>query len=251
MSVDSITEAELVETVVHGWRSGAGGLIVTPNVDIWRLTRRDRECADLVAGADVVVADGQPLLWAAKLAGTPLRERVTGADLVESLSAAAAREQRSVYIVGGGADDVGERAAESLASRHSGLRIAGHVVPPYGFEQSAFLLRRLVESIVEADPHLVLVGLGFPKQERLATLLREHLPRTWFLGCGGGVAIAGGMQRRAPMWAQDRGLEWLVRLAQEPRRLARRYLVDDAPAALYLLSSSLSSRVTWRQRSKS
>lgn len=245
--VNPVTESQVVATVVQGWRQGTGGLIVTPNVDIWRQARQDAELAGIIDAADLVVADGQPLVWASQLAGTPVPERVTGSGLVESLCAAAAVEGCRVYIVGGGADDVAARAAAALVLRHDGLRVVGHVVPPFGFESAPQQLNALVEGVVATKPDVVLVGLGFPKQERLALLLKERLPRAWFLGCGGGVAMAAGDQRRSPVWAQRVGVEWLVRLAQEPRRLGRRYVVDGLPAAARLLSASAASR--WRLRS--
>lgn len=241
--VDPVTEKQVIKTVVRGWRLHRGGLIVTPNVDIWRRARRDEECARIVDVATLVVADGQPLVWASKLAGTPVPERVTGSGLVETLCAAAASEQRRVYIVGGGTDDVAERAAAALEGRHGGLQVVGHVVPAFGFESSPEQLDALIEGVVATDPDLVLVGLGFPKQERLALMMTERLPRAWFLGCGGGVAMAAGDQRRSPVWAQRLGVEWLVRMAQEPRRLAHRYLIEDVPAAAQLLLGTVAGRV--------
>lgn len=228
---------------MQGWRDGVGGLIVTPNIDIWRAARRDAASAALVAGAEVVVADGQPLVWAARLLGQPVPERVTGSGLVEPLCAAAAREGRGVFIIGGGADDTAIRAAEALRNRHPGLDIVGHLVPPFGFDQSPQTLATIVNAVAEAGPSLILVGLGFPKQERLAVTLRQRLPHAWFIGCGGGVGMAAGQQRRSPRWAQRIGAEWVFRLAQEPRRLARRYLVDDIPAALVLLAWSVKRRL--------
>lgn len=238
VAFDGLRQADVVALVEQGWSSGQGGLILTPNVDIWRLADRDAEIADLVAGAEVVVADGQPLVWASRLSGRPLPERVTGSGLVEALCASAARQGERVFIVGGGGEDTAERAATALRARYAGLEVAGHVVPPFGFERDATAYAALRAQIIEADPRLVLVGLGFPKQERLAGELRTALPAAWFLGCGGGVAMAAGIQSRSPAWAQRLGVEWVFRMVQEPRRLGRRYLVDDVPAAIRLLARS-------------
>lgn len=162
--------------------------------------------------------------------------------MVESLCALSARRGRGVYIVGGGSDETAHRAAAALVDRYTGLRIAGHVVPPFGFDSSPESYNVIVNGVVESGADLVLVGLGFPKQERVAADLRELMPKAWFLGCGGGVAMAAGMQRRSPRWAQKLGVEWLVRLSQEPGRLARRYLIDDIPAALRLLGAAMFKR---------
>ncbi len=243
LGIDLVTEAEVVRRVTQGWTIGRGGLIITPNVDIWLRARREPACAELIAQADLVVADGMPLIWASKISGTPLPQRVTGSGLVESLSAAAGQQSGSVFIVGGGLGDTAERAGRALAARHPGLNFAGSNVPPFGFEHDPAQLAIVVDEVVASGASLVLIGLGFPKQERLGKILAEKMPATWLLGCGGGIAMAAGETKRPPTWAQKIGAEWIVRLAQEPRRLAHRYLVDDAPAALVLLAGSVRTRI--------
>jgi N-acetylglucosaminyldiphosphoundecaprenol N-acetyl-beta-D-mannosaminyltransferase len=151
-----------------------------------------------------------------------------------------------VHIVGGGVGDTALRAAQALVERHRGLRLAGASVPPFGFEHDPEQLAAVVAEVVASDADLVLIGLGFPKQERLAELLATRLPAAWLLGCGGGVALAAGDSKRPPAWTQRLGVEWIVRLVQEPRRLARRYLIDDAPAALVLLAGSIQTRIKAR-----
>lgn len=244
--MDPATEGDVLATVDQGWRRGRGGIIVTPNVDIWRLTRIDRDAADLVRRASLVVADGQPLVWASKLAGTPLPERVTGAGLVESLAALCASSGRTLYVVGGGSDDTARRAIEALQERYRGLQVVGGVVPPFGFERDPALLETLVDEIVSSRAELVMVGLGFPKQERLSAILSERMPAAWFLCCGGGVAMAGGLRRRPSELVQRLGLEWAARLLQEPRRLARRYLREDLPALGVLMGKCLLQRLRHR-----
>ncbi len=240
-----ITEAGLADTVAAGWRSRRGGWIVTANVDIVRAATRDPQLAALVAQAEVVVADGMPVVWAGRLAGAAIKERVTGASLVFTLSERAAAEGRSVYLVGGD-EGVPEAAGRVLAERYPGLRVAGAYSPPYGFDADPGRLRKVVERVSAAAPDLVLVGLGFPKQERMIALLRAELPGAWHLGCGAGIPMAAGQFSRAPALLQRSGGEWLHRLALEPRRLARRYLVHDAPFALRLLAQGL--RIRLRER---
>ena len=239
LGVDAVTGAEVLEVVESGWHRGRGGLIVTPNVDIWLRTRRDHDACEVVGEAALVVADGMPLVWASRLVGDPVPERVAGSELVESLCEVAAREERSVFVIGGGTGDTSERAARALAGRHPGVRVAGSLAPPFAFDEDPATYAGVVDTVAAAAPDLVLVGLGFPRQERLALSLAERLPRAWLIGCGGGVAMAAGDLVRAPQWAQHSGLEWVYRLAQEPQRLAHRYLVDDVPAALRLLTGSV------------
>ncbi|MFB4280691.1 WecB/TagA/CpsF family glycosyltransferase [Nonomuraea sp. MTCD27] len=240
-----ITETELAETVAAGWRAGQGGWIVTANVDIVRAATRDPELAALVAQAQVVVADGMPVVWAGRLAGAAIRERVTGASLVFTLSERAAAEGRSVFLLGGD-EGVPEEAGRVLAERYPGLRVAGAYSPPYGFDADPRHLREVAERVSATAPDLVLVGLGFPKQERVIATLRARLPAAWHLGCGAGIPMAAGQFSRAPALLQRSGGEWLHRLALEPRRLARRYLVHDMPFALRLLVQSL--RIRLRER---
>ncbi|MCW6005518.1 WecB/TagA/CpsF family glycosyltransferase [Micromonospora sp. CPCC 205371] len=247
IEIDALTEDEVVARVREALDRGEGGRIVTPNVDILRRAGTDPEVRDYLDDATVVVADGAPLVWASKLAGTPLPERVAGSDLIWSLSAGLGQDGRSVYVLGGEPADPGfvdgaGRAAAELAAASPGLRIAGWRSPDYGFERDWYELSSVCGEVIEAKPDLVYVGIGFPKQEWLISLLRPELPFTWFLGCGAAVNFVTGDQERAPKWMQRSGLEWAHRLSNEPRRLAGRYLRHDAPYALRLLASKAVGR---------
>ena len=242
---DALTEGEVADVVRKGWAEGCGGSIITVNVDVAQAAARDAPLAELVATGTLVVADGMPLVWASRVSGHSLPERVAGSSLVHSLSAAAAADGKSVYLLGG-APGVPERAAQALAAQSATLRIAGTDSPPFGFDQTADGVQQAVAAVVATAPDLVFVGLGFPKQERLIEHLRPALPSAWFVACGGGIAMAAGVFERANPMMQRLGLEWLHRLALEPRRLARRYLLDDLPFALALLVRSTGHRLTRR-----
>jgi N-acetylglucosaminyldiphosphoundecaprenol N-acetyl-beta-D-mannosaminyltransferase len=234
---DALTESEVIEVVCEAWAAGQGGSIVTVHTDMARAAAREPALTELVATGSLVVADGMPLVWAARAAGNVLPERVAGSSLIFSLSAAAAAEKRSVFLLGG-ADGVPEKAAQALIARAPGLRIAGTDSPPFGFDQTDEGAQQAIAAVVAAAPDLVFVGLGFPRQERLIERLRKALPSAWYVGCGGGIPMAAGVVRRASPAMQRLGLEWLHRLIMEPRRLARRYLRDDLPFALALLARS-------------
>ncbi len=238
VGVDPLSQTEVVDLVVRELKRGRGGHLVTPNVDICRAALRDTTLRDLVGKADVAVADGMPLVWASRMLGTPVPERVTGADLIWSLSQAAACHGFPIYLLGG-PPGVAAKAGTMLRGRHPALVVAGSDAPPYGFETSVNGLARVRSAVVRARPRMVFVGLGFPKQDRLIAELRADLPDAWFVGCGAAISFAAGSTRRAPVWMRDRGLEWLFRLVSEPHRLARRYLVDDLPFALGLLTYCL------------
>jgi N-acetylglucosaminyldiphosphoundecaprenol N-acetyl-beta-D-mannosaminyltransferase len=218
---------------------------VTPNLDQLRQLTERAELAELYRQADLVVADGTPLVWASRLQGTPLPERVAGSDLVWSLTAEAALRDRSVFLLGG-APGACEAAEAKLRSVYPGARFAGHLSPPVGFERDAAEVERIRSTLREARPDIVYVALGFPKQERLIAYLRGELPHTWFLGVGFSLSFVAGQAPRAPAWMIRLGLEWLHRLANDPRRLAGRYLVHGLPFAARLFTTALWVRVRKR-----
>ena len=139
----------------------------------------------------------------------------------------------------GGHEGVAQRAARRLDEHVTGLDGVVWFYPPFGFDRDPDELQRLVDAVRAAGPDIVFVGLGFPRQERLALLLLETFPAVWFVGCGGSIAMLAGDLPRAPAWMQQNGLEWVYRLALEPRRLARRYLRDGIPYALGMLGRAL------------
>ena len=238
--IDRITEAEVVAVVREALADGRGGHIVTPNVDILRRAQTDREAREHLDAADLIVADGMPLIWASRLGGRPLPERVAGSSLIWSLSAGLALDRRSIFVIGGSpATDGARRAADRLAAAYPGLRVAGTHCPAFGFDQHPETYAEVCATVAGARPDLVFVGLGFPKQERMIARLRAGLPRAWFIGCGAAVNFVAGDVGRAPVWMQRTGLEWAHRLGTEPRRLAGRYLRHDAPYALRLLAQAV------------
>jgi N-acetylglucosaminyldiphosphoundecaprenol N-acetyl-beta-D-mannosaminyltransferase len=244
---DRITESEVVAVVREAVAAGRGGRIITPNIDILRQAQVNERVRAYLDDADLIVADGMPLVWASKLSGTPLPERVAGSSLIRSLSEGLGRDGRSIFVIGGNpatptAADGATRAAARLAEDCPGLRVAGTLCPEYGFERDEEVYAEFRAAVREASPDLVFVGLGFPKQEKVITRLRADLPKAWFIGCGAAVNFVAGDVDRAPRWMQRTGLEWAHRLGTEPRRLAGRYLRHDAPYALRLLAGSATRR---------
>jgi N-acetylglucosaminyldiphosphoundecaprenol N-acetyl-beta-D-mannosaminyltransferase len=235
--LDAITEDQVVDQVIASSLVGRGGWIATPNIFFLRRASADVDLFGLLAGATLRVPDGAPLIWANKLGrGAPLH-RVTGASLMISLGAAASKFDRSMYILGG-RDGAAEEAAEQLQKQSPGLRIVGAEGPWISPDLPTHEVEPLIARLEAAQPDIVMIGVGFPKQERFIAACRERLPHTWFLGCGAAINFAAGYERRAPVWMQRAGLEWLHRLAGEPRRLCRRYAAD-APFALRLLAVCL------------
>ncbi len=244
-TIHAITEAECVELVLAQLEAERGGSVLTLNLDRLRLLARDPSYAQLCRCATLVVADGMPLVWASRLQGTSLPERVAGSNLISSLTAAAAQRGRSIYLLGG-APGVADAAARILRQRHANLRIAGVLSPQLGVEDDARQQTEVIGAVCAARPDIVYVALGKRKEERLIERLRSGLPASWFVGVGISLSLLCGDVRRAPRWMQRAGLEWLHRLAQEPGRLGRRYLVEGVPFAIVLLLGAAARR--WRRR---
>jgi exopolysaccharide biosynthesis WecB/TagA/CpsF family protein len=198
--------------------------------------------AAFVSEAELVVADGMPLIWASRIQGTPLPQRVAGSDLILTLSAAAAKAGRSIYLLGG-APGTAEGASQVLRSNYPGLQIAGMYCPPIGFEQNEAEMARMIHDLTTTKPEIVFVALGSPKQEQLIERIRANLPNAWWLGVGVSFSFLTGHVQRAPRLLQRSGLEWVHRLFQEPRRLFKRYVVQGLPFACTLFGSAVSQRV--------
>ncbi len=204
--------------------------VVTVNTDFVAVARRDPSFHALVCDADLVVPDGAPILWAARLRGHRLPSRITGPDII-AMAVRHARARGSALYFLGGAPGVAARAVDQLRLRYGAFNVAGISAPAAGLDAAADA--RLAREVRDAAPDFVFVGFGCPKQDFWIRRHRDLVPAVC-VGVGGSFNYLSGDIRRAPSWAQRSGLEWAFRLATEPRRLARRYLLDDFPVALAL-----------------
>ncbi len=235
------TEQECAEYMLAQCQSGCGGHVVTPNVDILRQIWRDPEIRALVERADLVTADGMPIVWASRLQGTPLPERVAGSNLIWALSEGAAKRGLSVFLLGGD-PGTAEAAAAKLQERNPELRVAGTYFPEFGFEKDPEQVDAIRRALTAAKPDIVFVGLNFPKSSHLVETLRDTLPGAWWLIVGISFSYVAGDVRHAPVWMRNSGLEWLHRMVQEPRRLVSRYLQHGVPFALGMLARAALAR---------
>ena len=233
LDVDVVTFAEALERIASMVESKAGGAVFTPNVDHVVKAERDDAFREAYARADLCLADGMPLVWASRLLGPSLPEKVSGSDLLLPLMQLAAERRWRVYLVGGGpgvADETGQR----LRAEH-GVQIAGTDSPVVGPDGAADESERTLERLRAARPDLVLVAFGAPKQELWIDRFADQLAPAVAIGVGASLDFLAGRVRRAPAWMSRAGLEWLFRLAREPRRLWRRYLVED-PAFIVIVA---------------
>lgn len=237
-----LSEAEVVELFVDRAATGDGSWIITANLDHLRRYASEPETRRLIGAADVVVADGMPLVVASRIAGVPLPERVAGSSMVVPIAQRAAQRGVSVFLLGG-EPGIADRAREALVEAAPGLEVAGVHCPPFGFEDDEEALATIERALIEADPGIVLLALSFPKTDNLITRLKPVLPRTSFMGVGIALSFVAGERRRAPAWMRRAGLEWLHRVISEPRRLWRRYLVHGLPFAARLVAAAYVARV--------
>lgn len=236
-----VTEADAIRHVLGALSRGQGGWVLTPNLEILRMVDVDPKLRAFFRQADLIVADGMPIVWASRLQKEPLPERVAGSSLVGTLSAAAALEGRSVFLLGGDPGSA-EAAAVELVRRSPRLVVRGTYCPPRGFEHDPVEMARIRARLGEAAADIVYVAVGCPKQERLIEAIRPDRPEAWYLGVGISFSYLAGEVQRAPAWMRKSGLEWFYRLAQEPGRLAKRYLVHDIPFAAKLAAHALRMR---------
>lgn len=226
VEIDSYPFDVFMQKLEEQMRRGKGTYVVTPNVDHIVRLKTDGEFREVYRRASFVVPDGVPLLWASRWLGKSLPERITGADLFPRLSARAAETGRSIFLLGA-TPSVCERVIARLRREHPRIKVAGHYSPPFGFEKFQDELKKIVQTLKQAKPDVVFAALGTPKQEKLIFHLRTQVPVKLFLGVGAAFDFYSGEKKRAPAWLQKVGLEWAFRLAHEPGRLWKRYLVND------------------------
>lgn len=223
LRIHRVANDEALAWTLHLAARDTTSLVMTPNTDHVLRAHRDPTFRALYEHADFVIADGQPVVWASRVLGRALPERVAGSDLMPALCVAAARAGLTYYFVGGNAGDA-QAAARILAARAGRDGCVGVDCPPLGFEKDPAYVDALLARIAAARPNILCLGLGSPKQERLMVAWRPRLPRGVLLGVGITFSFVAGTVRRAPRWLQRLGMEWLWRLTREPRRLWRRYL---------------------------
>lgn len=200
--------------------------VVTPNVDHLVMFQRDQGLRDAYADAELVLADGAPVVWATRWLRRPLPGRVAGSDLAPALLASATTDAPLTLFLLGAAPGVADRAAARIESQWPAVKVVGTCCPPLGFETDDAENERILSAVNEAKPDVLFVGLGAPKQELWIHKHREQLEVGVALCIGATIDFLAGHKSRAPVWMRRTGLEWLHRLACEPRRLFRRYAHD-------------------------
>jgi len=246
LPITNVTMAQAVARVEEHILSGRTHQIATANLDFARNSLKDQYLQRIICECSMVLADGAPMLWASTLFGTPLKERVTGVDLIPELAKLSAERGYGIYLLGA-SEESSRRAAEVLTERYPGVRIVGRTSPeiqPLHEMDNEGLLRE----IEEADPAILLVAFGNPKQEIWIHRHRNRLKVPVVIGIGGALDLIAGSLKRAPKWMRWMQLEWCFRLAQEPLRLMPRYIRDAVALLLHLPLGLAANRMQPEER---
>ena len=216
--IDNLTMSEALEAIDKLILENRNAFVVTPNVDHIVQLEKGGELCEVYKNANLILADGKPLIWISKWYGTPIKEKISGSDLFPLLCEHAVKRNYRIFFLGA-AKGVAAKAAKNLSKRYPGLQIVGTYSPPMGFEKNTSELLNIEKKIKRVAPHILIVGLGCPKQELFIFHNRERLNVPISLGLGASLDFEAGNIRRAP--------KWLFRIFQDPKRLIKRYLFDD------------------------
>jgi N-acetylglucosaminyldiphosphoundecaprenol N-acetyl-beta-D-mannosaminyltransferase len=241
---DYISMSDAIEVIISLAESRQGGYVVTPNVDHVVLAEKNKELQSVYTDATLSLIDGMPLVWVSKLVGFPLPEKISGSDLVQPLLRKAAEKKLSFFFLGA-APGVGAKAAERLLLEIPGLNIVGTYAPPLGFEQDRSAEDETLAKLISADPDIVLVALGCPKQELLMHRWYKQGITSVMIGVGASLDFISGKVKRAPRWMSATGLEWVFRIIQDPKRLIKRYLIQDMAILGILLKMTGIPKERW------
>jgi UDP-N-acetylglucosamine 2-epimerase (non-hydrolysing) len=219
--VDNLTMEETLQAVEELIHNGRPDQHVVVNVDKLVKASRDPQLREILNRCSLVNADGMPVVWASRLLGTPLKERVAGIDLFEALMGRAAERGWRVFLLGA-KEEIVRKVRDVFTERHPGLQVVGHrngYWKPHEEEAIATMIR-------DTKPDLLFVAISSPKKEQFLGRWNAHMNVGFAMGVGGSFDVAAGLVRRAPVWMQKSGLEWFFRFLQEPRRMFKRYFWD-------------------------
>ena len=232
--IDNLSLEETLQRIEGFIQSGASHQHVVVNVDKLVKASRDPELRRIINECALINADGMPVVWASRLLGTPLKERVAGIDLFDALVRRAAEKGWRVFFLGAREEVV--RGVKELYERTlPGLRVAGYRNGYWKPDETA----RIAEQIAASRAELLFVAISSPMKEEFLGRYQPLMRVPFAMGVGGSFDVVVGRVKRAPVWMQNGGLEWFYRFLQEPSRMFKRYFVDDALFGWLLLRELL------------
>ena len=224
--VNNVSMKETLHEICHLIEIKKKSYVVAINVDVVMKMETDEYLKRITDEADLTLVDGKPLVWISKWHNRPVKAKISGSDLVPELCKVATKRGYSIFIIGG-KEGIAEKAKENLERKLKDIKIVGTYSPPLGFEKDEVELQKINTMISDAHPDILVVCFGCPKQEKWIYENYQKYDATVSICAGATVDFLAGNVRRAPRWMCEHGLEWIYRLFQEPRRLFKRYLVDD------------------------
>jgi N-acetylglucosaminyldiphosphoundecaprenol N-acetyl-beta-D-mannosaminyltransferase len=248
LEIDNLSMQETIDKIGLLIEKNRSAIIFTPNVQRLIYGIKDKQTEEIYRKADMLIPDGMPLIWASKLLGVPLKEKVSGSDLLPLFCQSASILGHKMYFLG--ADPgVAEEAKNILTDKYPGLQIVGTYSPPFGFEKKDAEIRKIKGMIKEKNPHVLFVGLGFPKEERFLWKYRDDFQVPVSIGIGATFDFITGKQKRAPKWMQNCGMEWFYRLCHDPRRLWKRYLFGNSLFVFLIFKEFIRTKLGRKKRS--
>lgn len=224
--IDNLTMSETLNEIDKLIQKKICSYVVTPNVDHIVRLEKDEELQKVYKNASLILTDGKPLIWISKWYKTSIKEKISGSDLFPRVCQLAANKNYTMYLLGA-AEGVADTAARNLMKKYPGLNIVGTYSPPFGFEKNEQEMNKIKAQIQDVHPDILIVGLGCPKQEKFMYYHCKELGVPISFGLGASIDFEAGNIKRAPKWMSNHGLEWLYRFSKEPKRLFKRYFVDD------------------------
>lgn len=225
--VNNLNMTETLDKICQMIDEKQKSYVVAVNVDVVMKIEKDEYLKKITDDADLTLVDGKPLVWIAKLHKRPVKAKISGSDLVPKVCKLAEDRGYSLFIIGG-AEGIAEKAKKNLEQEYPNIKIVSTYSPPLGFEKNSIELKKINTMITEHHPDIVIACFGCPKQEKWVYENYRYYDGTVSICAGATVDFLAGKVNRAPVWMSEYGLEWLYRFVQEPRRLFKRYFVDDS-----------------------
>ena len=224
--VNNVNMDEAIQAIEDMIASEKKSYIVAINVDVVMKIENDSYLKEITEEADMVLVDGKPLEWIAKWHKRPIKAKISGSDLVPILCKRAAEKGYSIFIIGG-KEGIAEKAKQKLERDLPKIKIVGTYAPPFGFEKDEIELKKINEMISSVHPDILIACFGCPKQEKWIYENYQKYDAKVSVCAGATVDFLAGNVNRAPKWMSDHGLEWFYRFLQEPKRMFKRYFIDD------------------------
>lgn len=235
--IDNLSMEDTLQKIDGFIQSGNPHQHVVVNVDKLVKAEQDPELRRIINECALINVDGMPVVWASRLLGKPLKERVAGVDLFEALMQRSARTGWRVFLLGAREEVVSE-VKRQYELKYPGLTVCGYRNGYWKPEEEA----GVVEQIRDAKADLLFVAISSPKKEHFLGQYQAHMKIPFAMGVGGTFDVAVGRVKRAPVWMQKSGLEWFYRFLQEPRRMFRRYFIEDMAFVRLFLKEAAGSR---------